>query len=94
MELPTAVCKVVGHEWVDRRCSRCNSYLNIQVFMNGLLMEQNRDYAVVGKEVSFVDAPQAGNRITVFVGTKAATMLTNITGDGGTATFIVPDIGE
>lgn len=94
MELPTVVCKVVGHEWVDRQCSRCNSYLNIQVFMNGILIEQNRDYAVVGKAVSFVEAPRVGDRITVFIGTKVATMLTNITGDGGTATFTVPDIGE
>ncbi len=94
MDLPTTVCKVVGHEWTDRQCSRCGSYLNIQVFRNGLLQEQNRDYAVVGKEVSFVEAPLAGDRVSVFIGTKVATMLTNLTGDGGTATFIVPDIGE
>lgn len=92
--LNKTVCRIVGHDWDTQECLRCGRPLDIQVFQNGVLMQPNYDYALVNEEISFVEAPLEGSRISIFVRHPNKSSVTNITTSGGTATFTVTSIGE
>ena len=86
-KLAKLICKVVGHDWNYETCNRCGQHLAIQVFVDGVLLCQGSDYAVVDKEVSFVEAPRAGSRISIFSRIVSERTNVDIVGDGGTATY-------